>query len=150
MSDKHKLLFVCIHNSARSQMAEAFVKKYGADIFEVESAGIEPGTMNPNVVSVMQEVGIDLSNKGTQDVFDLFRKGRMYNVVVTVCDQEAAERCPIFPGMTKRIAWSFPDPSTFQGTPDAILEQTRAVRDEIDEQIKGFVNDARSISYWIK
>ena len=149
MSDKHKLLFVCIHNSARSQMAEAFVKKYGEDIFEVESAGIEPGTLNPNVVTVMQEVGIDLSNKGTQDVFDLFRKGRMFNVVVTVCDQEAAERCPIFPGMTKRIAWSFPDPSTFQGTTEEVLQQTRAVRDEIDQQIKSFVADARQISYWM-
>ena len=150
MANKHKLLFVCIHNSARSQMAEAFVKKYGDDIFEVESAGIEPGTLNPNVVTVMREVGIDLSGKGTHDVVDLFRKGRMYNAVVTVCDEASAERCPIFPGMVKRIAWSFPDPSTFKGSPEEILQQTRAVRDEIDEKIKEFVTDARQISYWIK
>ncbi|HEV2480505.1 MAG TPA: arsenate reductase ArsC [Puia sp.] len=150
MTNKHKILFICIHNSARSQMAEAFLKKYGEDIFEVESAGLEPASINPNVVEVMKEVGIDLSRKGTQDVFDLFRKGRVFNVVVTVCDQASAERCPIFPGMTKRLSWSFPDPSAFQGTPEEVLQQTRAVRDEIDGQIKSFVTDARQISYWIK
>ena len=150
MANKHKLLFVCIHNSARSQMAEAFLKKYGEDTFEVESAGLEPGTLNPNVVTVMQEIGIDLSQKATQDVFDLFRKGRIYNIVVTVCDQASAERCPIFPGMTKRLAWSFHDPSAFQGSPDEILQQTRAVRDEIEEKIRGFAKEARQITYWIK
>jgi arsenate reductase len=97
MANKHKLLFICIHNSARSQMGEAFLKKYGDDIFEVESAGLEPAALNPNVVEVMGEVGIDLRQKGTQDVFTLFRQGRLYNVVVTVCDQASAERCPIFP-----------------------------------------------------
>ncbi len=98
MSDlKHKILFVCIHNSARSQMAEAFLKKYGGEHFEAESAGLEPGTLNPNVVEVMKEVGIDISNNGTQSVFDLFWKGRLYNAVITVCDKVSAESCPIFP-----------------------------------------------------
>jgi arsenate reductase (thioredoxin) len=146
---KHRILFVCIHNSARSQMAEAFLKKYGGDVFDVESAGLEPGPINPNVVEVMSEVGIDLSQKGTQDVFDLFRKGRMFNVVVTVCDQVSAERCPIFPGMTKRLAWSFPDPSAFQGSREEILQETRAVRDEIEEKVKAYAKEAREISYWI-
>ncbi len=150
MANKHKLLFVCIHNSARSQMAEAFLKKYGDDVFEVESAGLEPAPLNPNVVEVMGEVGIDLRQKGTQDVFELFRKGRLFNVVVTVCDQASAERCPIFPGMTKRLAWSFPDPSTFEGNHDEVLQMTREVRDEIEEKIKEFANEARQISYWIK
>ena len=150
MADKHKVLFVCIHNSARSQIAEAFLKKYGGDIFEVESAGLEPAGINPNVVEVMKEVGIDLSEKGTQDVFDLFRKGRMFNVVITVCDQASAERCPIFPGMTKRLAWSFADPSAFQGTHDEVLEQTRTVRDEIEATVKDLATKARSIDYWIK
>jgi arsenate reductase len=150
MANKYKLLFVSIHNSARSQMAEAFLKKYGEDVFEAESAGLEPAPMNPNVVEVMSEVGIDLSRKGTQDVFDLFRRGRLYNVVVTVCDQASAERCPIFPGMIKRLAWSFPDPATFQGSHEEILEQTRAVRDEIESTVKDFASHAREISYWIK
>lgn len=102
MSDiKHKVLFVCIHNSARSQMAEAFLNKHGPRQFETESAGIEPGKLNPNVVKVMQEVGIDLSRKGTQGVFDLFRQGKFYNAVITVCDAASAERCPIFPGVVK-------------------------------------------------
>jgi arsenate reductase len=150
MANKHKLLFVCIHNSARSQMAEAFLKKYGEDVFEVESAGLEPAPLNPNVVEVMGEVGIDLSQKGTQDVFTLFRQGRMFNVVVTVCDQASAERCPIFPGMSKRLAWSFPDPSTFEGSHEEVLQKTREVRDEIEEKIKEYANEARQISYWIK
>ena len=101
MSNKHNVLFVCIHNSARSQMAEAFLKKYGGDTFAAESAGLEPGTLNPNVVEVMKEVGIDLTGKPTQAVFDLFQQGRLYNAVITVCDKEAAERCA-----TSSLAWS--------------------------------------------
>lgn len=150
MANKHRILFICIHNSARSQMAEAFLRKYGSDILDVESAGLEPAPINPNVVHVMKEVGIDLSHKGTQDVFDLFRKGRMYNAVITVCDQASAERCPIFPGVIRRLYWSFADPSGFKGSREEILEQTRKVRDEIEETIKEFVAEARQISYWIK
>lgn len=149
VNNKHRILFVCIHNSARSQMAEAFLKKYGADLFEVESAGIEPGKLNPNVVSVMQEVGIDLTGKPTQAIIDLFQQGRLYDAVITVCDKEAAERCPIFPGMVKRIAWSFKDPSSFSGTRDEVLQRTREVRDEIEQAIKIFVQNASQISYWI-
>jgi arsenate reductase (thioredoxin) len=149
MANKHKLLFVCIHNSARSQMAEAFLKKYGDDVFEIESAGLEPAAINPNVVKVMGEVGIDLRQKGTQDVFTLFRQGRLYNVVVTVCDQASAERCPIFPGIIKRLAWSFPDPAAFQGSQEEVLQQTRAVRDQIEEKVKEFVQQTRQISYWL-
>src|SRR6185295_15139320 len=111
MSDsKRKVLFVCIHNSARSQMAEAFLRKHGGDLFESESAGLEPGKLNPNVVTVMKETGIDLTGKPTQAVFDLFHQGKTYDFVITVCDKEAAEQCPIFPGNVKRIAWSFKDP----------------------------------------
>jgi len=146
---KHKILFVCIHNSARSQMAEAFLKKYGGDNFEAESAGIEPGIMNPNVVTVMQEIGIDLSGKPTQGVFDLFQQHKAYNAVITVCDKEAAERCPIFPGNVKRIPWSFKDPSAFKGTREEVLQHTREVRDEIEQKIKGFVQEASQVSFWL-
>ncbi len=150
MSDiKHKILFVCIHNSARSQIAEAFLNKHGAAHFEAESAGIEPGKMNPYVVEVMQEAGIDLSQKGTQGVFDLFRKGKFYNAVITVCDAASAERCPIFPGRVKRIAWSFEDPSAFKGSPDEVLRHTREIRDEIEKAILKFIQEASVISYWI-
>jgi len=149
-SIKHKVLFVCIHNSARSQMAEAFLKHLGGESFDAESAGIEPGKLNPIVVQVMQEVGIDISSKGTQAVFDLFRQGKGYQAVITVCDAASAERCPIFPGMIKRISWSFSDPSQFTGSKEEILEQTRQVRDEIKEKVMEFINEASELKYWIK
>ena len=145
----HKVLFVCIHNSARSQMAEAFLNKYGEGRYKAESAGLEPGKMNPNVVKVMQEIGIDLSKKGTQGVFDLFRKGTLYNAVVTVCDEASAEQCPIFPGRVKRIAWSFEDPSAFKGTDEEILEHTREIRDEIEVAIQDFIKESSVARYWI-
>lgn len=146
---KHKLLFVCIHNSARSQMAQEFVKKYGGEGFEVESAGLEPGSLNPIVVESMKEIGIDISKNGTQLVFDVFRSGRLFNAVITVCDEASAERCPIFPGRVKRIAWSFPDPSSFIGTHEEKLAQTRIVRDQIEEKIKEFISQAKEISFWV-
>ena len=150
MSDlKHKVLFVCIHNSARSQMAQAFLNKHGEGQFEAESAGIEPGKINPNVVKVMQEVGIDLSQKGTQGVFDLFRQGRFYNAVITVCDAASAERCPVFPGRVKRVAWSFEDPSTFKGSQEEVLLHTRQIRDEIEKAVLQFIKEASVVSYWM-
>ena len=93
-----KVLFICVHNSARSQMAEAFLNKYGGDKFIAESAGLEPGKLNPIVVDAMKEVGIDISANQTKGVFDFFKQGRRYHYVVTVCDEANAERCPIFPG----------------------------------------------------
>jgi arsenate reductase (thioredoxin) len=146
---QYKVLFVCIHNSARSQMAEAFLKKWGGERYIAESAGLEPGTMNPNVVTVMQEMGIDLSQKGTQGVFDLFRKGTTYDAVITVCDGASAERCPIFPGKSKKVAWSFEDPSSMKGSQEEILQNTRKIRDEIEEKVKGFVKESSAVSYWI-
>lgn len=146
---KHKILFVCIHNSARSQMAEAFVKKYGSEYFEPESAGLEPGKLNPNVVEVMKQIGIDISNNKTQSVFDLFKKGRLFNAVITVCDEASAEGCPIFPGRVKRLAWSFADPSTFSGTKEEILDKTALVRDEIEQKIFEFIAEAKELAYWI-
>jgi arsenate reductase len=134
-----RVLFVCIHNSARSQMAEAFLNYYGGDQFTAESAGLEPGKLNPNVVAVMQEIGIDISGNGTKSVFDLLEKGISYDTVVTVCDAASAEACPVFPGAAKKIGWSFTDPSSFSGTKEEILEKTRQVRDEITEKIKAFI-----------
>jgi arsenate reductase len=147
---KRKILFVCIHNSARSQMAEAFLNRHGSQQFEAESAGLEPGTMNPNVVTVMREIGIDLSNKDTQSVSELLQKGASYDAVITVCDAASAENCPVFPGTGKRIAWSFADPSTFKGTPDEILKHTRQIRNEIQEAVQVFVREARAAGYWMQ
>jgi len=146
---RHKVLFVCIHNSARSQMAEAFLNKYGKDQYLAESAGIEPGKMNPNVVKVMQEVGIDLSKKETIGVFDVLKQGKSYNAVITVCDAASAEKCPVFPGKGKKLAWSFEDPSAFKGTEREILENTRRVRNEIEKAVQDFIKESSIISYWM-
>ncbi|HSP62396.1 MAG TPA: arsenate reductase ArsC [Pyrinomonadaceae bacterium] len=133
---KTKVLFICIHNSARSQMAEAWLNHVCGDSFEAQSAGLEPGKLNPLAVRVMSEAGIDISQKKTQGVFDVFKSGQLFGYVVTVCDETSAERCPIFPGVTKRLHWSFPDPSTVTGTDEEKLEKVRAVRDEIREKIE--------------
>jgi arsenate reductase len=146
---QYKVLFVCIHNSARSQMAEAYLKKWGGERYRAESAGLEPGTMNPNVVTVMREVGIDLSQKGTQGVFDLYRKGTTYDAVITVCDGVSAERCPVFPCKSKRVTWSFEDPSAMKGSREEILQNTRKIRDEIEEKVKGFVKESSVAGFWL-
>jgi arsenate reductase len=145
----YKILFVCIHNSARSQMAEAFLNKYGKDQYQAESAGLEPGKLNQYVVAVMEESGIDISQKKTQGVFELLQKGRAYHAVITVCNGASAEQCPIFPGSGKRIAWSFEDPSSFKGSPDEILQHTREVRDEIEKAVLNFIKESGSVSFWI-
>jgi len=134
-----KVLFVCVHNSARSQMAEAFFNQYAQDSDCAESAGIEPGALNPYVVRAMGETGIDISGNTTKGVFNLYKEGRTYSHVITVCDAEAAQRCPIFPGISRIIMWSFPDPSTFVGSDEEIMDQVRAVRDTIEEKVKAFI-----------
>ena len=133
---KQKVLFVCVHNSARSQMAEALLNHLAGDRFEAESAGIEPGKLNPLAVDAMNEMGIDISHKGTQDVFELLKQGRMFKYVVTVCDEANGERCPIFPGVAKKIHWGFPDPSALQGSYDTKLRETIAIRDQIKHRIE--------------
>ena len=133
---KKRVLFVCIHNSARSQMAEAFLNQICGEEFEAHSAGLEAGKLNPIVVEAMQEIGIDISGNQTKAVFDMFKSGKMFAYVITVCDEASAERCPIFPGVTKRLHWSFPDPSSVQGTPEEKLAKTREVRDIIKEKIE--------------
>ena len=137
---RQRVLFVCVHNSARSQMAEAFLKKYGGDRFEVESAGLEPGKLNPIVVEVMKEAGIDISQNKTKSVFDFYKQGKLYDYVVTVCDESQSERCPIFPGIAQKLHWGFPDPSRFEGTDKEKLEKTSKVRDQIRQKIKEWVH----------
>lgn len=133
---KKKVLFVCIHNSARSQMAEELLRKLAGDRFEVESAGIEPGTLNPYVVEILKEEDIDISGKQTKAVFDLFKEGRMFQYVIAVCDKEAAEKCPIFPGISEKIQWSFSDPSQFKGDKEGVLDRVRAIKNEIKTKIE--------------
>lgn len=136
---KMRVLFICIHNSGRSQMAEALLKSISGEHFEAESAGFEPGNLNPIVVDAMKEIGIDISSNKTKSVFDLFKQGRLYSYVVTVCDESSAEKCPVFPGIAKRLHWSFEDPSSFGGSREQRLAKTRLVRDQIKAKIEEFV-----------
>ena len=141
--NKKKVLFVCSHNSARSQMAEAFLKKHGGDRFEAESAGLEPGKLNPVVVEAMQKIGIDISQNKTKSVFDFYKQGKRYDYVVTVCDESQAGKCPVFPGTatTRRIHWAFVDPSSFTDTDKEKLAKTIAVRDAIKAKIDEFIKN---------
>ncbi len=132
---KQKVLFVCIHNSARSQMAEAFLNDQCGEHFFAQSAGIEPGKLNPIVVAAMQEIGIDISGNPTKSTASFIESAEHFDYVITVCDETSAERCPIFPGQVQRLHWGFPDPSSFQGTPEERLAKTREVRDTIQAKI---------------
>ena len=98
-----RVLFICVHNSARSQMAEAFLRQMAGDGLIVESAGLDPTVINPLVVAVMAEEGLDLSDKKTRKVFDLFRDGQLYDAVITVCEESLEGQCPVFPGVTRRL-----------------------------------------------
>jgi arsenate reductase len=140
---KEKVLFICVHNSARSQMAEEYLRKFASERFEVESAGLEPGTINPLVAEVLQEEGIDITGKKTNSVFEFFKEGRRYRYVITVCSKEASERCPVFPGIgpIQRLHWPFDDPSQVKGTRDEKLDRVRAIRDQIKDKILGFLRE---------
>jgi arsenate reductase len=132
-----KVLFICIHNSARSQMAEEYLRMIGGDSFEVESCGFEPTTINPLVVKVMAEEGIDLSNKKTQSISNLIKEQKFYGYIITVCNRAKVEECPTFPGVAKRMHWNLEDPEHFTGSEEVKLDKVRALRD----QIKGLVRD---------
>ena len=133
---KPNVLFICVHNSARSQMAEAWLRNICGDFFEAHSAGLEPGVLNPLAVEVMREVGIDISQKKTRAVFDVFKSGQLFAYVITVCDESNAEKCPIFPGPTKRLHWSFADPAELTGTDEEKLAGVREIRDQIRVKIQ--------------
>ena len=106
--------------------------------------GTETGKLNPHVVRVLAEEGIDISGKKTQGVFDLYKAGKRYDYVITVCSKEAADRCPIFPGvtLTEKLHWPFPDTASFTGTDDEVMARVREVRDAIKEKVREFARQA--------
>ena len=139
---KKKVLFICVQNSARSQIAAALLNELCGDYFETQSAGLEPGVLNPLAIEALQERGIDISRNKTQSVFDVWKSARhIYAYVITVCSESEAEACPIFAGVTTRLHWSFDDPSKFTGTHEERLEKTRGVRDEIRAKIDSFCEE---------
>ena len=143
---KKKILFICVHNSARSQMAEAFVNQLCGDEFEAQSAGLEPGKLNPIVVEALQEAGIDISAKPTQAVDDVSRSGQLFSYVVTVCSEAEAEGCPIFQGFAKRLHWPFPDPSKLTGSHEEKLARVREIRDQIRRKVEAFCDEQCALS----
>lgn len=137
--EKMRVLFICRQNSARSQIAEAFLQYLAGDRYEAFSAGLEPGALNPLAVEVMKEAGIDISQQRAKSVFDLFRRGELFAYVITVCDEKTAEQCPVFPGITNRLHWSFQDPASLTGSPAEKLERMRGIRDRIRERVSAFI-----------
>jgi arsenate reductase len=121
-------------------MAEAFLKKKGGSCFEVESAGLEAGKLNPVAVEVMREIGIDISENPTNSVFDFFREGRLYHYVITVCDENTAGQCPVFPGLSTRQHWNIEDPSLLRGSDEEVKIQARKIRDKIRQKVDDFIN----------
>jgi arsenate reductase len=132
LSPKPKVLFLCTGNSARSQMAEGYLRHVAGDEFEPLSAGIEPKGLNPLAVEAMNEIGIDISHQNSKDVVSFL--GQYIPYIVTVCDN-ARERCPIFPRSFKFLHWSFDDPAAAQGSREEKLAVFRRVRDEIAHRI---------------
>ena len=141
---KVRVLSICIHNSARSQMAEELLRACAGDLVEVESAGVEPGTINPVVAELLLEEGIDIRQKKTQSVFDLHQQGRSFDYVIAVCDPEAAEACPIFPAEKQRLHWPFPDPSQATGTMEEKKEYVRPILEEIRAKTSAFCAQLRN------
>jgi len=136
---KKRVLFICVHNSARSQMAEALLKHLAGDRFEVESAGLEPGKLNLLAVEAMKEIGIDISQNKTKSIFNFYKQGKRYDYVITVCDESQSEACPIFPNALAKLHWSFEDPSKFVGTNEEKLAKTRVVREAIRKKISEWI-----------
>ncbi len=141
---KNRVIFICIHNSGRSQMAEGFLRALAGDRFEVASAGIEAGKLNPLVVKSMAEIGVDISNHYAKKADDLIAQGEKYDTVITVCDETNAERCPMFPGRgtnphAQRLHWGFPDPSALTGTEEEKLAGIRPIRDAIKARLEDWL-----------
>ena len=141
MISKPKVLFICTGNSCRSQMAEGFLRNIAGDAFEVFSAGTDPQGLNPNAVRVMREKGVDISGQSSKGVKPFL--GGHFPYVITVCDQ-ANERCPIFPGVIKRLHWSFEDPARTSGTEEQGLAVFRRVRDEVESYVRRFVDEVET------
>ena len=136
---KKRVLFLCTHNSARSQIAEGLLRHMGGDRFEVFSAGTEQTRVQPLAIEAMREVGIDITGHRSKTLDEL--DGESFDYVITVCDR-ANESCPIFPGTTERIHWSFDDPTAVTGTEEQKLRAFRTVRDAIQQRLRIFLTIA--------
>ena len=137
MIAKAKVLFLCTGNSARSQMAEALLRKYAGDRFEAYSAGLEPKGVNPHTVRVLDEIGIDTSQHRSKSLREYLGQVN-FGYLITVCS-DAEQNCPIFPGVSVRLHWPFEDPAKFEGTHEEKLAKFREVRDQISARLKAWL-----------
>jgi arsenate reductase len=140
MANKTRVLFLCTGNSARSQMAEAFLRKHGGERFEAYSAGLEPKGINPYTRRVLAEVGVDMAGQSSKDL-SAYLGRQHFGYLITVCSNAEA-RCPIFPGVGARLHWPFEDPAAVEGTDEEKLVAFRRVRDAIETRIIAWLGDA--------
>ncbi len=122
-------------------MAAALLNKICGEFCDGQSAGLEPGTLNPLAVEVLREIGIDISRNQTQAVFDVFKSAQLFLYVITVCSEAEAQGCPIFPGVTRRLHWPFTDPSKLTGTEEEKLAGTRQILREIEQKVQQFCDE---------
>lgn len=139
MTERERVLFACTHNSARSQMAEGMLRAWAGDRFEAFSAGIEATAVRPEAISVMAEIGIDISHHESKTLQPFL--GQPFSWLITVCD-DARESCPTLPGVAQQAHWSIDDPSTARGTDEERLEAFRRARDVLRDRINGFIRAA--------
>lgn len=143
MDDRKRVLILCTGNSARSQMAEGLLRHLAGDRFEVASAGVSPSRVRPEAITAMAEMGIDISGQQAKSV-DVFAS-QEFDYVITVCDN-ANEQCPVFPGNTERLHWSFDDPATADGDEESRLTVFRRVRDEILDRLRLFMQNVAGVA----
>lgn len=136
---KATVLFLCTGNSARSQMAEAWLRHYAGDRFEVFSGGLDPKGIHPYTIQVMEQRGIDMSGHRSKSLKEFLGKVN-FSYLITVC-ANAEENCPIFPGVSKRMYWQFEDPAAFEGSPEEKLAKFSQVRDQIEAKIKTWLSE---------
>ena len=137
--DKPRVLFLCTGNSARSQMAEALLRKMANDRFDVYSAGLEPTVIHPMTIKVLEEIGLDTRGQYAKPLTEYLGKVH-FSYLITVCSN-AEERCPIFPGMGQRLHWPFEDPAIFKGSEEEKLEFFRMIRDQIQTEIQQWLSE---------
>ncbi|MGB9906406.1 MAG: arsenate reductase ArsC [Candidatus Saccharicenans sp.] len=141
--EKIRVLFVDEDNGLRSQMAEAWLNYLGQGDFIGSSAGFEAGQLSPLAVAAMREVGLDVSAQPTKSVFDLYTRGELFAYVITLCDPASAERCPIFPGVTRMANWPFPDPTREDLSEQEKMDRVREIRDQLRDRIERFIQTNR-------
>lgn len=136
-----RVLFICNHNSVRSQMAEAFLNKLGNGFFYAESAGLVPTEVHPATIMVMKEIGYDISKQTTNSVFGYYREGKEYEIVVKMCDKKEGDSCPVFNKTEKELYWSLDDPAKIEGTDEEKLNKLRKIRNELKIKVELLVEE---------